>query len=81
MLLLFLVIHLVLCLVLYLLIWLGALKCGKMAFMLVLLVPVWGAVCLVIQEIRARGKQQIREEVGRSVNFLRQGECVASERR
>ena len=64
MLLLFLVIHLVLCLVLYLLIWLGALKCGKMAFMLVLLVPVWGAVCLVIQEIRARGKQQIREEVG-----------------
>ncbi|HIT67099.1 MAG TPA: hypothetical protein IAB61_07685 [Candidatus Merdisoma merdipullorum] len=64
MLLLFLVIHLVLCLVLYLLIWLGALKCGKMAFMLVLLVPVWGVVCLVIQEIRARGKQQIREEVG-----------------
>lgn len=64
MLLLFLIIHIVLCLVLYLLMRTGMLRCGTMVFFMVLMIPVWGLVCLVILEIRARGKQQIREEIG-----------------
>lgn len=61
---LFLVIHILVCILVYLLIRMGILKCGSMVMQLVCFVPVWGLGCLLILEIRSRGKQEIREDVG-----------------
>lgn len=61
---LFLILHLLICLILYLLGRTGVLRCGGMVFVLAFLVPVFGLACLLILEIRSRGKQQIKEEVG-----------------
>ncbi len=61
---LFIVIHLLICLCLYLLDSMGILKCSKMVFVLAVLIPVWGLLCLMILEMRSRGRQEIREEVG-----------------
>lgn len=58
------ILHLGLCFLLYLLSRAGALRCSGMVFVLAFLVPVFGLACLVILEIRSRGKQQVREEVG-----------------
>ena len=61
---LFLILHLLICLILYLLGRTGVLRCGGMVFVLAFLVQVFGLACLLILEIRSRGKQQIKEEVG-----------------
>lgn len=60
----FLVFHIIICILLYLLIRLGILECRRMVMMLAWFVPVWGLVCLVIQEFRSRGKQEVKEDVG-----------------
>ncbi|MDO4325026.1 MAG: hypothetical protein Q4E24_03140 [bacterium] len=61
---LFLVIHILVCVLVYLMIRLNILKCGPMVMQIVCFVPVWGLGCLLVLEIRSRGKQKIREEVG-----------------
>ncbi len=57
-------IHILLCVVLYLLIRAGVLVSNRMVMTLAWFVPVWGVLCLIILEIRSRGKQEIHEEVG-----------------
>ncbi len=61
---LFLLIHILLCVGIYILIRLSILKCSRMIMPLVCLVPVFGTACLVVLEIRTRGKQEVREEIG-----------------
>lgn len=60
---LFIILHIIICLILYLLIRAGILKCSRMVMMLVWFVPVWGVLCLLVLEIRTRGNQENREEV------------------
>ena len=57
-----LVIHLIVCIVILMRI--SVLKCTRMVMPLIVLVPVWGLGCLLVLELRARGKQEINEEVG-----------------
>lgn len=59
-----LVIHLIICIVIYILMRISVLKCTRMVMPLIVLVPVWGLGCLLVLELRARGKQEINEEVG-----------------
>lgn len=59
-----LVIHLIVCIVIYILMRISVLKCTRMVMPLIVLVPVWGLGCLLVLELRARGKQEINEEVG-----------------
>lgn len=58
------IVHILICILLYLMIRAGFLKCSRMVMMLVWFVPVWGFLCLLVLEVRSRGKQRIREEVG-----------------
>ena len=57
-----LVIHLIVCI--DILMRISVLKCTRMVMPLIVLVPVWGLGCLLVLELRARGKQEINEEVG-----------------
>lgn len=61
---LFLLIHIIICLLVYILMRLDILKSSRMAVVLAWLVPIWGLGCVLVLEIRSRGKQEIREEVG-----------------
>lgn len=59
-----LIIHIILCIAVYILMRLSVLKAARMIMPLVVLVPVWGFGCLLLLEIRTRGKQEIHAEVG-----------------
>lgn len=59
-----LILHLILCLILYVLIRIGLLKCGVWAVPFAVMVPVWGIGCLIVMEFTARGSGKAREEVG-----------------
>lgn len=57
-------IHLLICLFVYLGMRAGLMKSGTFVLAFVVLVPVWGILCLIFLEARLRGKQEVREEVG-----------------
>lgn len=59
-----LLIHIIICVVVYILMRISVLKCTRMIMPVIVLVPVWGLGCMVVLEIRTRGKQEINEEVG-----------------
>ena len=59
-----LVIHIIICIVVYLLMRAGILKSTRMIMPLVCMVPAAGVAALLVLEIRSRGKQEILEEVG-----------------
>ena len=59
-----LVIHIIICIVVYLLMRAGVLKSTRMIMPLVCMVPAAGLAALLVLEIRSRGKQEILEEVG-----------------
>ena len=59
-----LVIHIIICIVVYLLMRAGILKSTRMIMPLVCMVPAAGLAALLVLEIRSRGKQEILEEVG-----------------
>lgn len=59
-----LIIHIIICIIVYILMRLSVLKATRMIMPVVALVPVWGLGCMLILEIRTRGKQEINEEVG-----------------
>lgn len=61
---LFLVIHLCICLLAYLGIRSGFFQSSPLLMVLVALVPLWGFLCLCVLELRSRGNQEVREEVG-----------------
>ncbi|MCD8325642.1 MAG: hypothetical protein LUC90_02835 [Lachnospiraceae bacterium] len=61
---LFLIIHVIICILLYLLMRIHLLKCSRMIMPVVLLVPVWGMGCFLVLEIHSRGSMRAREEVG-----------------
>lgn len=61
---LFLIIHILVCILLYLLIRANIMKCSSMVMLLAFFVPVWGPCCLLVLEFRTRGDQEIHEEVG-----------------
>ncbi len=60
----FLLIHIILCIIIYLLMRLSILKAERMIMPLVCLVPVWGILALFFLEIRNRGKRETLEDVG-----------------
>lgn len=57
------IVHVLICITLHLMIRSGLLKCSSMVMMLVWFVPVWGILCLLILDIRSRGRQETREQV------------------
>ncbi len=59
-----LLIHLAVCLVVYILEKLGALRASQLSMSIVVLVPVWGMLCLLVQEIRARLHADPSKDVG-----------------
>lgn len=59
-----LIIHIIICIIVYILMRLSVLKATRMIMPVIVLVPVWGLACMVILEFRTRGKQEINEEVG-----------------
>ncbi len=59
-----LLIHLVLCLLLYLLAKLNVLHASQLSMSIVVLVPVWGMLCLAVQEIRIRLNAEPYKDVG-----------------
>ena len=59
-----LIIHIVLCLLVYLLMRISVLKSPRQIMPVVSLVPLWGVLSLIFLEIRIRGKQEIHEEAG-----------------
>lgn len=61
---LFLIIHVIVCLTLELLLRTGILKGTGMIMMLAWLIPIWGIGCLLVLEIRSRGRQEAYQEVG-----------------
>ena len=61
---LFIVIHLLICIVGYLLMRFNILKSSRMVVMLMFFVPVWGLGCLLVLELRTRIKKDSYEEVG-----------------
>ena len=60
----FLVIHILLCLLTWLLLKAGILRASSMVVVLAFLVPVWGFACLFFLELRARGDGEVDEQVG-----------------
>ena len=60
----FLIIHIILCILVYLLMRISLLKAPRQFMPIVCLVPLWGLLALLFLEIRTRGRQDIYEEVG-----------------
>lgn len=60
---LFLIIHIFLCVLLYFLVRAEFLKCQGMVMTIVWLVPIWGLCCFLILEIRSRGNQEQLEKI------------------
>lgn len=60
----FLILHVIICVVLSVLIRISVLKCTRFVLPLVWLVPVWGVAALLVLEMRTRGDQEITEQVG-----------------
>ncbi len=61
---LFLIIHIIICILVYFLMRVDLLKSSSGIMPLVWFVPVWGIGALLVLEIRSRGKQEAYEEVG-----------------
>ena len=59
-----LLIHLLICLVVYILAKLDVLRSSQLSMSIVVLVPIWGLLCLLIQEIRVRIHADPFKEVG-----------------
>ncbi len=57
-------IHILICIVVYILMRLSVLRASRLIMPIIVLVPVWGLCCMVVLELRTRGKQEINEEVG-----------------
>ena len=58
-----LIIHIMICIAIYILMSMSVLKAEKMIMPLICLVPVWGVISMIFLEIRNRGKQEINEEI------------------
>lgn len=59
-----LVLHVIICIVLYILIRMSVLRCSRAVMPLVCMVPFWGAAALLVLEIRTRGNRNRFSEVG-----------------
>ena len=59
-----LIIHIIICIIVYILMRLSVLKATRMIMPIIVLVPIWGLGCMIVLELRTRGKQEINEEVG-----------------
>lgn len=59
-----LVIHLIVCVILYILVCLSVLKCPKTIMPMVFLVPLWGLFVMLLLEFRTRDKKPDSNEVG-----------------
>ena len=59
-----LVVHLIVCVILYILVRLSILKCPKTIMPMVFLVPVWGICVMLLLELRTRDKKPESTEVG-----------------
>lgn len=59
-----LIIHIIICIIVYILMRLSVLKATRMIMPIIALVPIWGLGCMIVLELRTRGKQEINEEVG-----------------
>lgn len=59
-----LVVHLIVCVILYILVRLSILKCPKTIMPMVFLVPVWGICVMLLLELRTRDKKSESTEVG-----------------
>ncbi len=59
-----LIIHIIICIVIYILMRMSVLKADRMLMPLICMVPLWGVAGMIILEIRNRGKQEINEEIG-----------------
>lgn len=57
-------IHLMICMVAYILAKLGVLRSSQLSMSIAVMVPVWGILCLLVQEIRARVHADDHIEVG-----------------
>ncbi|HIV33864.1 MAG TPA: hypothetical protein IAA11_01280 [Candidatus Blautia intestinigallinarum] len=60
----FLILHVAVCVLVYILIQMSILKCADSVMPLVCMVPVWGVAAMLVLEIRTRGDQTVTEEVG-----------------
>ncbi len=58
------ILHIVICLILYLLMKAGILKCTTMVVPLMFFVPIWGLGCFIVLELRSRINPDSFEEVG-----------------
>lgn len=61
---LFLLIHICVCVLVWLLMEAGVMRASRMILTCVVFVPVWGLACLFFLELRTRGKGEINEQVG-----------------
>lgn len=59
----FLIIHVVICVLVYILSMAGVLKCSRLSAVIALLVPVWGILCTVILEVKTRHGSEASREV------------------
>lgn len=60
----FLILHIIICILLTIGMWLHILKAPKMVMMLAWFVPVWGILCVIVLDIRVRFAGEYAEEVG-----------------
>ena len=60
----FLILHVAVCVLVYILIQMSILKCADSVMPLVCMVPVWGVAAMRVVEIRTRGYQTVTEDVG-----------------
>lgn len=58
------IIHLLICLFAYLGMRNGMLHSSPLLMILVIMIPLWGILCLGILEMRERGKREVKEEIG-----------------
>ncbi|MCI8455161.1 MAG: hypothetical protein HFE84_11195 [Lachnospiraceae bacterium] len=56
--------HIIICLVLFMLMKAGILAGSRMGMGLAWLIPVWGPLCLLVLELRSRGDKEVRGESG-----------------
>ena len=57
-------IHIIICILIYILMRVSVLKSDRMIMPVICMVPLWGLIGMIILEMRSRGKREIREEVG-----------------
>lgn len=59
-----LLIHIAVCIILYLFLRIGLLKSSRMVMAIAWFVPVWGPLCILPLELRTRGDTSVSEEIG-----------------